>query len=891
MRGFPRILRGVTVALLAILPAVAAPVISATVATPSDGNANWHRTKPVSVTLSATDDSGVAKLQYSLDGGATVVDAPIAPGRSVSATIQVSQEGNTSLRYCAINTAGNYSVGDAAAPPPPAGGGRGGGGGGGGRGAAGASGGRGGGGRGPGGPGGFGRGGATASVLSASASAGATGIRLSNADGRTAGEKLYIGTGSSQELVTVARIDATAADPAPNVILTAGLKNDHPVPAQNGVFTTYRTLAVLIDTMGPVAAYPMLNDGKVMQSATLTPTLSDPQGSGGSAIWRMEMDGKQVYPHPQELNRYTVGKHIQMVTLQDIAGNAVSQTTALQVTTSFADLDTVLDQYAKNAWSTTLALDVAAGAKGINLAQPLGFRAGQTLMIGTGANQETATIALVASPPGQGPHVTLAAGLKMAHSAGEGTPVSNPRPLIPVAATTSLRATLKKAADEATAGQKPAAIATLKQFSAAVAAQVPAATMAEERAALTSAAQSLIDDLNGKPVQVSGLGVTTAAGTPMIRIFTYPTPPVHNPNAKYKVLVNGQTNGFRHEHVPDTEAMIQKLGAEHDFDVDIWDNPSAPGSPGLPIPKGVTLTTSPFLDVNALRQYKTLVFDSTVGRFPQGSLNEQEFANLQAYIRGGGGIVFIHGGIDAYQDVPWYVDLDGGGFSGHGGNAMGIVPDCMSCGEVEVDVVDKSHPAMETLQKKFPIHDELYNTSRNPVELDLVHPLLLENESTLIGEINVSTGPLMNSDRHGLVWCRNFDGGRSFTSVLGHNWMLAHDAWFQNMILGGIQTTARVVPANCVTYVEVLDLLAESTKSGGINAAGNTALSAPLAKARAEYDNGDAKAALATLSAFVTGTVNQSYCKGTSGACADNGAALAKLHAKALELTSWMRGQ
>jgi type 1 glutamine amidotransferase len=356
------------------------------------------------------------------------------------------------------------------------------------------------------------------------------------------------------------------------------------------------------------------------------------------------------------------------------------------------------------------------------------------------------------------------------------------------------------------------------------------------------------------------------------------------------VLVNGQTNGFRHEHVPDTEAMIQKLGAEHDFDVDIWDNPSGPGNPGRAIPKGITLTTSPFLDINTLKQYKTLVFDSTVGRFPQGSLNEQEFANLQQYIRGGGGIVFIHGGIDAYQDVPWYVDLDGGGFSGHGGNAMGIVPDCMSCGEVEMVVDDRSHPAMESLPKKFAIHDELYNTNRNPVEMGIVHPLLMETESTLIGEINVSTGPLMNSDRHAMVWCRNFEGGHSFTSVLGHNWMLTHDPWYENMILGGIQTTAGVVPANCVTYTEVEDLLAASVKSGGVNAAGNTALSAPLTKARAEYEKGDAKAAAATLTAFVSGTSNQAYCKGASGACADSGAALAKLHGEALELSSWMKG-
>lgn len=123
----------------------------------------------------------------------------------------------------------------------------------------------------------------------------------------------------------------------------------------------------------------------------------------------------------------------------------------------------------------------------------------------------------------------------------------------------------------------------------------------------------------------------------MIRIFDDPTPPVRIPNAAYKVLVNGQTKGFRHEHVPDTEALVQKLGAANGFDVDIWDNPAGPGSPGRAIPVGVTLKTSPFLDLNTLKQYRTIVFDSTVGRDPQASLNAAEFANLQAYIRGGGG--------------------------------------------------------------------------------------------------------------------------------------------------------------------------------------------------------------------------------------------------------------
>ena len=84
--------------------------------------------------------------------------------------------------------------------------------------------------------------------------------------------------------------------------------------------------------------------------------------------------------------------------------------------------------------------------------------------------------------------------------------------------------------------------------------------------------------------------------------------------------------------------MIQKLGAENGFDVDIWD-PNINGSPGRQAPAGVSLTTSPFLDLTTLKQYKTIVFDSTVGLNGTATLNAVEFANLQAYIRDGGGIV------------------------------------------------------------------------------------------------------------------------------------------------------------------------------------------------------------------------------------------------------------
>ena len=69
--------------------------------------------------------------------------------------------------------------------------------------------------------------------------------------------------------------------------------------------------------------------------------------------------------------------------------------------------------------------------------------------------------------------------------------------------------------------------------------------------------------------------------------------------------------------------------------------------------------------------------------------------------------------------------------------------------------------------------EEVYNTNRNPAEMGIVHPLMYENEDSLVGQLGYGTGALHNSDRHSMTWCRNFDGGRSFTTTLGHNWQFA----------------------------------------------------------------------------------------------------------------------
>src|SRR3954453_3065711 len=70
----------------------------------------WYR-GPVKLTLAATDDVAVSKLQYSLDNGATWIDAPVTAGPSVSSVVTITQEGSTTVRYRALDAAGNVSPG------------------------------------------------------------------------------------------------------------------------------------------------------------------------------------------------------------------------------------------------------------------------------------------------------------------------------------------------------------------------------------------------------------------------------------------------------------------------------------------------------------------------------------------------------------------------------------------------------------------------------------------------------------------------------------------------------------------------------------------------------------------------------------------------------------
>ena len=139
---------------------------------------------------------------------------------------------------------------------------------------------------------------------------GDTSVRLASLTGRAAGETLQLDQGPNAETVKIASIVSPApAAPAPNVTLTSALTKNH--------------------LTGAAVYVPQIVDGKILQSQTLTPLRTDPRlrdatdtvsnGAGGSAPRRMTLDGAFMIPKTLPLNRLTVGKHTQTVSLQDTA--------------------------------------------------------------------------------------------------------------------------------------------------------------------------------------------------------------------------------------------------------------------------------------------------------------------------------------------------------------------------------------------------------------------------------------------------------------------------------------------------------------------------------------------------------------------------------------------
>ncbi|GAA2360564.1 ThuA domain-containing protein [Dactylosporangium salmoneum] len=223
----------------------------------------------------------------------------------------------------------------------------------------------------------------------------------------------------------------------------------------------------------------------------------------------------------------------------------------------------------------------------------------------------------------------------------------------------------------------------------------------------------------------------------------------------FDVLVFSKTAGFRHDSIPAGIAAIQALGAANGFTVDTTEDAAA------------------FTDAN-LAKYEAVVWLSTTGDV----LDADQQAAFQRYIEHGGGYAGVHAASDTEYDWPWYGELMGAWFTSHPAQQ-----------QVTVKVEDPAHPSTKDLPAKWSRFDELYNFRTNP--RGKVHVLASLDETTY----QPGSGA-MGAD-HPIAWCHDYDGGRSWYSGLGHTQESFSDPQFLGHLLGGIESAAGVVKADC----------------------------------------------------------------------------------------------
>ncbi|ONI79669.1 cytochrome C [Actinosynnema sp. ALI-1.44] len=106
-----------------------------------------------------------------------------------------------------------------------------------------------------------------------------------------------------------------------------------------------------------------------------------------------------------------------------------------------------------------------------------------------------------------------------------------------------------------------------------------------------------------------------------------------------------------------------------------------------------------------------------------------------------------------------------------------------------VNILDRQHPATKGLPLNLTRSDRWYNWSPNPV--GTVHTV------AQVEERHYDPGPGANGPFHPVSWCRDYEGGRSFYTGMGHTEGSYSEPAFRSHLTGALQWTTGVVRGDC----------------------------------------------------------------------------------------------
>jgi type 1 glutamine amidotransferase len=220
---------------------------------------------------------------------------------------------------------------------------------------------------------------------------------------------------------------------------------------------------------------------------------------------------------------------------------------------------------------------------------------------------------------------------------------------------------------------------------------------------------------------------------------------------EYRVFVF--TGGAANQDVKDAVKSIRDIGKERGFQV-------------------VANGDAEQFTEESLARFRAVVFLNTSGDV----LNGDQQAAFEAYFSNGGGFLGIGSAVETEPEWQFLTDI-------LGTRAV----DAVDAQAATVEVADQVHPAGEGLPDYWGWTDAFYNFDAN-----------VRGESHVIATVDENTysGGSMGFD-HPVVWCKDYQGGRSFYSSLGGNQAAFGDADFMGLFTGALEWAAGVGEGDC----------------------------------------------------------------------------------------------
>ncbi|TFV97960.1 ThuA domain-containing protein [Algoriphagus kandeliae] len=245
-------------------------------------------------------------------------------------------------------------------------------------------------------------------------------------------------------------------------------------------------------------------------------------------------------------------------------------------------------------------------------------------------------------------------------------------------------------------------------------------------------------------------------------------------SAKKKILVFSLHTGFEHWVIPHTEEMIKILGEKSGaFEVT--------GSKDIEL-----------FELENLKEFDAIVLNNTCSKpdhrnlfWDQLSFESDEDSvilmkkalqlekNLIDYVKSGGGLMVLHGGITTQNKSQAFSDLVGGSFDYH--------PPQQS---INVQVEDSTHPLTQAFSSGSFVHvDEPYFYMNAYEKMDF-RPLLYFNNQEIK---NQRKGKEMSSGKTYAAWIRSEGKGKVFYAAPSHNAQSFENPELLQFFLDGLQ--------------------------------------------------------------------------------------------------------